>query len=382
MSIINLNSSYGYSVQQISNIARKPFEQGLPDQLIGLRGGRLLRAIRAHLGWSPTELKRQIEQNEHASFTVGTITSSWESGNNISVRGAHILGSLFGIDPGLFNPKAGTSEVHESEYISPHLQEGAPPQTSFSLVQREESAQSLSAEEWEKRNNELFEDSPICLDDQSEVQGLVSKKRSWQTANASGEIDSRLLDRGATSVQDLSQLPVNVPSGPIQVIGLRGGQLIKKILIYYGWTREDLQRQIEQTQRGIYIPLDTIHRWESTGRISWRSAKVLGSLFKLDADLFYTKSNKTCQSWTPPLLQKRERSSSESVQKRSFLPLPGQKGTAERISNAINRHLQESAPQTSFSLIQRGESAQPLSAEEWEKLNNELFEDSPICLDD
>jgi hypothetical protein len=106
---------------------------------------------------------------------------------------------------------------------------------------------------------------------------------------------------------------VAVPSGPIQVIGLRGGRLLEAIRIHYGWELEDLQRQLEHTLNRIYA-LNTISTWESNNKISWPAAEALGFLFKLDAELFCCYSEKTCQSWTPPLFQKQERPSSESVQ--------------------------------------------------------------------
>jgi hypothetical protein len=121
-------------------------------------------------------------------------------------------------------------------------------------------------------------------------------------------IDSHLLYRDATSAQDVSQ-----------VIGRRGGRLLEAIRTYYGWEQEDLQRELEHTEHRIYA-VSTINTWEITDNISQPGANVLGSLFKLDADLFYGHSEKTCQSWTPPSFQKREnppvKASSESVQQR------------------------------------------------------------------
>jgi hypothetical protein len=242
------------------------------------RGGRLLQTMRNSRGWTIKELCKQIERIEHVSYSVSSI-KAWESNSKISLRASKILGSLFDKDHHLF------------------------------------------------RN---------CTESPSEVQGSVSKKRSWRhTAYVpSPKIDSDLLHRDAKSAKRTSQLPVDVPSGPVQVRGLRGALLLEEIRIHYGWEPEDLKRQLEQTL-GVSYAMRTINGWGNSDRISEPAAKALGSLFKLDSDLFYyrSKSQKTCQSWTPP-----------SFQQHSPLPSSEQEGITERISNAASHHLQEDLP--------------------------------------
>jgi hypothetical protein len=180
------------------------------------------------------------------------------------------------------------SSLHSTERISnvarKHLQEGAPPsQTQESSPRRSPS---------------------------SEGERLVTRKRSRRTANASDSLPFGESYFHLQPTKDLSQLPEEVPSGPIQVRGHRGGSLVKAIRTHYGWTPEDLQRQL------VSYAVGTINGWESGDKIFWPAAKALGSLFRLDADLFYcnAKEKKTCQSWTPPLFQKQENPSVESVQ--------------------------------------------------------------------
>jgi hypothetical protein len=107
--------------------------------------------------------------------------------------------------------------------------------------------------------------------------------------------------------KDLSQLSEDVPSGPMQVIGLRGGWLVEAIRKYYKWTLEDLQRALEQIRYSCTV--SSINIWERNDKIFQPAAEAFGSLFKLDADLFYcnAKEKKTCQAWDPPLLEKPEK---------------------------------------------------------------------------
>jgi hypothetical protein len=258
----------------LSNTTEQQFQQEVvPNSLVEPRGGQLLQKMRLSRGWTPKELCEQVDRIKLVGYEVTSIME-WESKDEISWRASTIFGSLFGKDPHLF---------------------------------------------YNRKENP------------TEVQGL-KRQRSWETASAPGEIDSYLLHRDATLAQDLSELPVDAPSGPPQVIGLRGGPLLKAILLYYDWTEEDLQRQIKRTRNKNY-KVSSIRTWK-VDQISRPAAEVLGSLFGLNADLFDRYSEKTCQSWIPP-----------SFQQGSSLPSSEQKKrTIERISNVASQHLQEDAP--------------------------------------
>jgi transcriptional regulator with XRE-family HTH domain len=320
MSISNLNSSYHYSVpwqtaNAPSEIAQLPVDvSSRPIQVIGLRGRQLLKEILIYYDWTSEDLQRQIDQTQPQpeGFSLSTI-AAWKSSGKISWRAAKVLGSLFGLEAHLF---CCDSKLQKT------CQAWDPP-----LFQKQERPSSESVQ-----------------------QILDSVRKRFQ--------------------QGL----------PDDLVGLRGGSLLRKIRIaYLGWEREELKRQIEQNGHTSFA-VSTINGWESGNNISVRAAHIFGSLFGIDPGLFNPQAGTSAQlpiEIPPAPVQVPCPSplptSRSTFQQRAFLPSPERERTTERISYAARKHLQEGAPQTSFSLVQREESTQSLSAESWKKPDNELF---------
>jgi hypothetical protein len=349
------------SVQQTGNI----------DELIGLRGAPLLKAIRKYYGWTQEDLRRHIKETRLGSYTVSTI-NTWETPNQITRKGAQVLGSLFKLDADLFYgdlenacqawtppsfpqlsslpsfEQEGTTE-RISNVASQHLQEDAPPSQTqesslvgsphFGSLEEEEKVIGRRGASLLKAIRKHYKWTPEDLKRQLEqtlgVPYAVRTINTWENtripqraAKALGSLfrlDADLFysdSKEKKTCQSWSppcfqQLPVDVSSGPIKVIGLRGASLLKAIRAHYGWSPEDLRRQLKQTLDVSYS-VHTINTWENT-RIPQRAAKALGSLFRLNADLFCSDSNerKTCQAWDPPFFEQESAPPSQTQERSS-----------------------------------------------------------------